>query len=57
MTKTEKLLRWKEAIRKRGWTVKRAARELGIETQVAYNWNCGAQTIPEARVIQLEELK
>jgi hypothetical protein len=57
MTKTEKLKRWRAAIASRNWTVKRAAKELGVVQQVAYNWNCGSQTIPEDRLIQLEAMK
>ena len=57
MTKSEKLIRWRAAIQRRGWTVKRAAKELGINLQVAYNWNCGAQTIPEKRVLELEAME
>jgi len=57
MTKQERLSRWRAEIRRRGWTVKQAAVMLGVSLQVGYNWNCGLQPIPPARLKQLEELK
>ena len=55
MTKREKLRRWRELIAARKWTVKQVAKRFGIAEQTAYNWNCGSQEIPDARIEQLEE--
>jgi hypothetical protein len=57
MTKTEKLKRWRVAKQRLDITCKEIAIRLKVVPQTVFNWNCGAQTIPEARVIQLEELK
>jgi hypothetical protein len=57
MTKAEKLKRWRAVLRRRSWTVVQAAAMLGISKNVGYNWNCGAQTIPEGRIKQLEAMK
>jgi len=57
MTKREKLKRWRKLIAAKQWKIKDVAGRLGVATQTAYNWNCGSQTIPEKRVLELEAMK
>ena len=57
MTKREKLKRWRKLIAAKQWKIKDVAGRLGVATQTAYNWNCGSQEIPDARLIQLESLE
>lgn len=57
MTKAERLKRWRAVLSRRNMSVKEAAGRLKIAPQVAYNWNCGNQLIPEKRVLELEGLK
>lgn len=57
MTKREKLKRWRELLTARQWKVKDVAERLGVVPQTAYNWNCGSQEIPDARIEQLEAMQ
>jgi hypothetical protein len=59
MTKTEKLKRWRRAKENLGISCKQIAIRLQpkVTAQTCFNWNCGAQTIPEARVLELEAFK
>ena len=54
MTKTEKLKRWRCAKRRCSLTCREIAALMDVTTQTVFNWNCGSQTIPAARVLQLE---
>lgn len=53
----EKLIRWKKALKRLRLNPKQAAARLGVNSQTAYNWNCGAQSVPEARLRAIEEMK
>jgi transcriptional regulator with XRE-family HTH domain len=57
VTKREKLKRWRELLTARQWKVKDVAERLGVVPQTAYNWNCGSQEIPDARIEQLEGMQ
>jgi hypothetical protein len=59
MTKTEKLRRWRVAKQRRNLTCKQIAGLLdpAVAPQTVFNWNCGSQTIPEKRVLELEAMQ
>jgi hypothetical protein len=57
MTKTEKFKRWRLAKQRLDITCKEIAIRLDVVPQTVFNWNCGAQTIPEARVLELEAMQ
>jgi hypothetical protein len=57
MTADQKLKQWKKHLKRLRLTPKTAAARLEINSQTAYNWNCGAQAVPEKRLRQLEAMK
>jgi hypothetical protein len=57
MTPLERLTEWKRQLRRLGINPKQAAQRLKVNSQTAYNWNCGAQAVPQKRLDQLGAMK
>ena len=57
MTPAERLKLWKKQLTRLNLSPKEAAARLGVNSQTAYNWNCGQQAVPESRIKQLESMK
>ena len=56
MTADEAKRAWKKQLARLNIRPKEAARRLKVNSQTAYNWNSGAQRVPEDRIKQLEEM-
>jgi len=57
MTPDEKLAEWKRQLQRLGINPKQAAARLKVNSQTAYNWNCGASAVPERRLKQLAAMR
>ena len=59
MTRTEKLRRWRRAKKRLNLKCKQIAilLEPNVTPQTVFNWNCGAQAIPDSRVKELEAMR